>query len=122
MYSLPQTQTHLTANKTIKPTQLPIVVLPAALLVSLKGALSVSSGFEAAAVLLCVWVPLELVLSAARLVVTVVLLVTLSLDAELDELDELDKGRCVVVNVLPAEFVVVTTCPAAVVVAVYVDI
>ena len=53
--------------------------------------------------------PLELVLSAAMLVVTVVLLETLlSLAADLKE-DAVDEGLWVVVNVLATEFVVVTT-------------
>ena len=68
--------------------------------------------------------PLELVLSAATEVVTVVVLEPLVLLP--DEPDEPDDdepdGDCVVVNVLPAEFVVVritpTPAPVAVVVAV----
>lgn len=52
------------------------------------------------------------------LVVTVVLLETLvSLPADPEE-DAAEEGLWVVVNVLPAEFVVVTTWPAAVVVSV----
>jgi len=118
MYSFIQTKTTPTANRMINPSQLPICILPAAPFEFLKGALSVASGFEAAEVLLSVCVPLELVLSAAILVVTVVLLVTLSLEADPDELDDVDEGRCVVVNVLPAEFVVVMTCPTVIVVSV----
>jgi len=86
-----------TANKTLNPNRLSTSTLPTAL-VSLKGALFVSSGFGAE-VLLCVCVPLEVVLSAAMVVVIVVLLDTLSPDAVPEgELEE-DKGLCVVVNV-----------------------
>jgi hypothetical protein len=57
----------------------------------LNGELFVSSGFGAVDVLLCV--PPELVFSAAILVVTVVLLETLSLAAELEEeLEAVEEG------------------------------
>jgi len=69
----------------------------AALFVFLNGALSVASGSGAAVVLVCACVPV--VCSAATLVVTVVLLDTLSLDAEAEELDEVGAAVCVVVKV-----------------------
>ena len=77
----------------------------AELFVSLYGELFVASSFDAELVLLEAS-PLELLLSAATDVVTVVVLESLELlpDEEAD-------GDCVVVNVLPTEFVVVTTEP-----------
>jgi len=110
---------------------LPSFTLPPAPFVFLNGALSVASGFEAAAVLLCVCVPLELVFSAATLVVTVVLLEILSLGAEPEEVEEVeeDKARCVVVKVhisvfvlpLVSDVVNVLTSPGSLVVVVYVE-
>jgi len=80
----------------------------------LNGELFVWSSVGAVEVLLCV--PLELVLSAATLVVTVVLLETLVSLAADPEVDAVDEVLWVVVMVLPAEFVVVKSCPAAIVV------
>lgn len=110
---LSQTHTIPTASKTLNPNQFSTLLLVAELFVSVNGELFVSSSFAAEEVLLDA-VPLELVLSAAILVVSVVVLESLLLPEEAD-------GLCVVVKVLPAEFVVVTTWPTAVAVVVYVD-